>query len=189
MKVNVYINDWKNRRMSGGYAPGDPLTLALSFEAEAGSALDLCDLVFAALNRDGLSPLGSLDVARIAAYHQVYPSLSVGDIVEVDGQKYACQTVGWLPVATTKGGPKFPMGQFVATPGVLALGVDIQPLLTRHASGDWGDLCAEDLATNEQALIDGGGLMSSYDTPKGAVWVITESDRSVTRVLLADRDY
>ena len=184
MKVNVYINEWKNRRLMGSYSPGDPLTLALSFEAEAKSALDLCDLVFAALNRDNPNPLGTLDVARIAAYHKVYPSLSVGDVAEVDGQKYACQIVGWLPVEMPKGTPKFLLGQFVATPAVLATGVDIQPLLARHASGDWGDLCASDKVRNEDALAIGERLMSSYETPEGSVWIITEADRSVTTVVL-----
>ena len=187
MKVNVSINQSERRFLTGGYQPGDPMKLALTFEAEAESALVLCDQVFAALNSPISAPLGTLDVARaVAAYHKVYPSLSVGDIVEVDGKRYVCQTVGWLPLDTT--GPKFPMGQFVATPSVLALGVNIQPLLARHASGDWGELCAEDKATNEQALIDGGRLMSSYDTPVGTVWVITEADRSVTTVLLP-QDY
>lgn len=182
MKVNVYINQSERRFLTGGCQPSDPMELALTFEAEAESALGLCDQVFAALNCDTPAPAGTLDVARITAYHQVYPSLSVGDIVEVDGQKYVCQTVGWLPLETT--GPKFPMGRFVATPGALALGVDIQALMARHAAGDWGDLDAEDKAANEYGLAHGERLLSAYNTPKGTVWIITERDRSVTTVLL-----
>jgi hypothetical protein len=95
---------------------------------------------------------------------------------------HVCQTAGWLPLETT--GPKFPMGRFVATPGAFALGIDLQALLARHASGDWGDLCAEDLATNEHDLAHGERLFSSYKTEKGTVWIITERDRSVTTILL-----
>jgi hypothetical protein len=182
MKVNVHINQSERRFLTNGYYPGDPLALALSFEAEAESALVLCDRVFAALNSPGPVPVGTLDAVHIAAYHKVYPSLSVGDIVEVDGKRYVCQTAGWLPLETT--GPKFPMGRFVATPGAFALGIDLQALLARHASGDWGDLCAEDLATNEHGLAHGERLFSSYKTEKGTVWIMTERDRSVTTVLL-----
>lgn len=191
MKVNVYINGSKSRFASRSYKPSDLLTLALTFEAEAESPLVLCDQVFAALNCDTPAPVGTLDRTRIKAYRKVFPSLSVGDIVEVDGQKYDCRDVGWLPTKVEKPGPKFPilhLGRIVATPGVLALGVDTNALLTRHVSGDWGDLDAEDKATNENGLLHGERLMSSYETPKGTVWVITERDRSVTTLLLPE-DY
>lgn len=63
--------------------------------------------------------------------------------------------------------------------------------LTRHCKGDWGDLCDEDIATNNDALINGGRLMSAYKVPdelvdkfdEDKIWVITEWDRSVTTVL------
>ena len=46
--------------------------------------------------------------------------------------------------------PLFPLGQIVATPAVIAHFNEhhqsILPLLRRHVSGDWGELCAEDLA-------------------------------------------
>lgn len=62
-------------------------------------------------------------------------------------------------------------------------------VLSRHVSGDWGDLSDEDKETNEQALKEGNRLLSSYDTDSGVkVWVITEWDRSVTTVLLPE-DY
>ena len=182
MKVNVSINQSERRFLTGGYQPGDPMKLALTFEAEAESALTLCDRVFAALNAPAPAPVGTLDVPHILAYHQTYPSLSVGDIVEVDGKRYVCQTVGWLPLETA--GPKFPMGRFVATPGALALGIDLQALLARHTSGDWGDLGLEDQALNDRSVAEGERLLSSYDTPKGKVWIITEWDRSVTTILL-----
>ena len=76
------------------------------------------------------------------------------------------------------------MGWFVATPGALALGIDLQALLARHTSGDWGDLGLEDQALNDRSVAEGERLLSSYDTPKGKVWIITEWDRSVTTILL-----
>lgn len=90
---------------------------------------------------------------------------------------------------------RFPLGQVVATPGVLALleehGFNLFDLLARHASGtDWGDVGPEDSKTNDQALIHGGRVLSSYtlvpDVNDTRVWIITEWDRSVTTALRPD---
>ena len=81
----------------------------------------------------------------------------------------------------------FELGQTVATTGVTEIinEIDIAVLITRHASGDWGDMCREDRESNETALLSGEGrLFSSYNTPTGKIWIITEADRSVTTVLL-----
>jgi hypothetical protein len=58
--------------------------------------------------------------------------------------------------------------------------------LVRHATGDWGELCAFDRRQNEIALRDGYRVLSSYDTPEGRVWIITEADRSITTILLPE---
>jgi len=83
-----------------------------------------------------------------------------------------------------------PLGKVVATPGALKLLLDVgeHPFdyLARHASGDWGDLCAFDLHQNERALRVGERIFSSYETPAGKVWIITEADRSVTTILLPE---
>jgi hypothetical protein len=90
--------------------------------------------------------------------------------------------------------PRFPLGQrIVATPGALEALEDAQQapfeFLRRHVAGDWGDVDAEDKALNDQALLDGTRLLSSYRTSKGqTIWVITEADRSVTTILLPE-DY
>ncbi|MFX1695912.1 hypothetical protein [Paraburkholderia sp. A1RO-1] len=91
-------------------------------------------------------------------------------------------------------GPRFPMGRPAITPGAQATldaaGIEGVLLLARHVHGDWGDLSAEDLASNELALLTGMRLLSSYDLPggkgKGKVWIITEADRAVTTILLPD---
>ena len=86
---------------------------------------------------------------------------------------------------------KFPLGQLVATPGALqAMGRAGQSpvvFLERHRCGDWGDVCPADARLNDEALREGGRLLSSYRTMRGEVlWIITEYDRSLTTILLPD---
>jgi hypothetical protein len=86
----------------------------------------------------------------------------------------------------------FPLGQVVATPGALdALGaerIEAEGLLKRHASGDWGELSADDRAENERSLQEGFRIFSAYVLSRTRVklWVITEADRSATTLLLPD---
>lgn len=87
--------------------------------------------------------------------------------------------------------PRFPLGQLLSTPGALKLmqdnDVDPMTLLQRHVRGDWGMICAEDSQANEEALICGARLLSSYLLPgAGVIWIITEADRSVTTCLRPD---
>lgn len=83
-----------------------------------------------------------------------------------------------------------PLGQLVATPHSLALlekaKLSTFALFARQERGDWGDVDIEDAMANEQALIDGGRLMSVYKLEIGTVWVITEADRSATTLLLPE---
>ncbi len=81
----------------------------------------------------------------------------------------------------------FPLGTIVATPGALCVLTreEIATALHRHRSGDWGELDPEDRRANDQALIEGSRLLSAYHSRFGKkFWVITESDRSVTTILL-----
>jgi hypothetical protein len=83
------------------------------------------------------------------------------------------------------------LGKIVATPGVLKLlseaGEDPFSYLARHASGDWGELCAFDRRQNEVALRNGERVLSSYPVgEERRVWIITEADRSVTTILLPE---
>ncbi len=80
----------------------------------------------------------------------------------------------------------FSPGLVVATPGALALGVDLAHYLARHLSGDWGDVDAFDKQQNDLALKEGGRLFSAYKTPSGKLWVVTEHDRSATTFLTPD---
>jgi hypothetical protein len=84
----------------------------------------------------------------------------------------------------------FPFGQVAITANAsLRLSTEeVMTALTRHACGDWGDLCPEDALANDIALYDGGRLFSAYGQGEERLWVITEADRSVTSVLLPE-DY
>lgn len=88
---------------------------------------------------------------------------------------------------------RFDLGRVVMTRAVneLVERSEISPiaLLRRHVTGDWGDLSDEDQHSNEQALIHGDRLFSSYPIHDSlTVWIITEADRSATTLLLP-QDY
>jgi hypothetical protein len=81
----------------------------------------------------------------------------------------------------------FSLGQTVITPAAIEAltNQDVLTALSRHARGDWGDICEEDRKENEFSLREGYRLFSVYHTPIGKkFWIITEADRSVTTVLL-----
>ena len=87
--------------------------------------------------------------------------------------------------------PLFDLGQLVATPGALAVlektGQNPMEFLSRHVTGDWGDLPEEDKKENQFSLEKGFRLLSSYKTNAGdKVWVITEGSRCHTTILLPD---
>ncbi len=86
--------------------------------------------------------------------------------------------------------PLFSLGQTVATPHALELlaqnHTSCFSLLARHQSGDWGDVPAGDALSNQEAIELGYRVMSVYPLETGRVWIITESDRSVTTLLLPE---
>lgn len=87
--------------------------------------------------------------------------------------------------------PKFSTGKVVATPGALAAfteaGEEPRSYLTRHVSGDWGEVDEHDRKENEFALGRHLRIMSAYTLKNGErIWVITEADRSVTTFLLPE---
>jgi len=93
----------------------------------------------------------------------------------------------------------FSLGQIVATPAALEAlaqnGAAPLDFITRHASGDWGDVCPEDKRANEEALVSGARLFSVYRlADRSKLWVITDATidehgaRPVTTLLLPD-DY
>ena len=95
------------------------------------------------------------------------------------------------------GKPLFNPGQIVATPGALALlkKHDVRPLtpLSFHLRGCWGEVDAEDWASNDAAVLNGSRIFSafSYGPDGERLWVITDAasdpaglDRQSTCLLL-----
>ncbi len=87
---------------------------------------------------------------------------------------------------TTISPPLFPLGQIVATPGAIELGVDFAPYLAMHQRGYWGDVSQEDWHENDLSVKNGFRILSAYGEGNGRFWVITEHDRSVTTILKPD---
>jgi len=83
----------------------------------------------------------------------------------------------------------FKLGQVVATHGALAHcerhNINPLQLIGRHAGGDWGDLCADDVAANVHAVQHDERILSAYWQYGEKLYCITEWDRTVTTLLLA----
>ena len=84
---------------------------------------------------------------------------------------------------------RFDLGRVVATPGALEALTTAQSapgeLLRRHASGDWGEIPKEGARENELSVREGYRVVFSYPLRTGAkVWILTDSDRSSTCILL-----
>ena len=63
--------------------------------------------------------------------------------------------------------------------------------MKKHQFGDWGDICKEDAALNDEAIANEGDIdkqmrvMSVYKTSRNeTIWLITEWTREVTTLLL-----
>jgi hypothetical protein len=84
-----------------------------------------------------------------------------------------------------------PLGRLLSTPGAIEAtakaGQDPLELLSRHRTGDWGEVDTGDSAANDQAVIHGARILSVYTLKDGVrLWIITEADRSATTLLLPD---
>lgn len=92
--------------------------------------------------------------------------------------------------------PKFKLGREVATRSVSEWidpsgdeGVrygQVLDCLKRHVSGDWGDVCSDDAALNDEALKLGNRILSVYTVDDRVIWIITEADRSSTTILFPE---
>jgi hypothetical protein len=89
-----------------------------------------------------------------------------------------------------KGPGGFAIGTVVATPRVREAfsGPYLASCVTRHASGDWGELTEEERRLNDLALEQGGTLVSFYRHPVGGrgLYITTTADRSKTTILLLE---
>lgn len=96
----------------------------------------------------------------------------------------------------------FEIGKVVATRRVWDLMTENQQFhdfvsgcLSRYILYDWGDTCAEDWKSNNEAALHGERVMAVYNIPEDMesefeerLWIITERDRSAT-TLLFPSDY
>lgn len=83
-------------------------------------------------------------------------------------------------------------GKIVATRSIademendLAFAREIAVAFDRYQRYDWGELCQEDKALNDQAIKGNDRVLAAYLTSKGKVWIITEWDRSATTILFS----
>jgi len=98
-----------------------------------------------------------------------------------------------LPTASTAP-VRFPLGRQIVTAGINAwlqessdaVFKDFVRAMGRHKMNDWGEVDAEDWATNDRAVRTGERLLSAYTVGDRKIWIITERDRSATTVLFPD---
>ena len=86
-------------------------------------------------------------------------------------------------------GPKFPPGEVVISANAARklTTEDVNTALQRHLRADWGDLAFRNPVENERCLLHACHLLSAYRSAKGErFWVITEPDRSQTRIMLPE---
>lgn len=127
--------------------------------------------------RDEVLPDGSLrtmDMSRILAALNKMSEATDPDAYSNQCNKIIC----------------FSLGQIVATPGALELldrgAVNAAELLQRHQCGDWGNVPPEDAAENDNSVVSGCRILSSYPVADERIWIITEADRSSTTLLLPE---
>ncbi|MCI0540853.1 MAG: DUF6166 domain-containing protein [Verrucomicrobiales bacterium] len=92
-------------------------------------------------------------------------------------------------VVSFETGIKFSLGEIVVTSGALRKlpPEDITAAVRRHARGDWGELDFENAQLNDLRVQEGGPIASIYRASNGVkFYVLTESDRSVTTLLLPE---
>jgi hypothetical protein len=73
-----------SRNLFFGYEPGDRMILGWEGETPAGDSEDVLERLYVLLNRDD-RPTG-----------RICHSMSIGDVVVLDGQAWACAREGWV---------------------------------------------------------------------------------------------
>ena len=85
--------------------------------------------------------------------------------------------------------PLFPLGETTVTPGAarrLDMG-QVKLAIARHASGDRGEMEADDRRLNDERVAKGGTLASIYQTAAGVrIYIITDPGHTRTTVLLPE---
>ena len=90
--------------------------------------------------------------------------------------------------------PRLELGRLMQTRGINSASEEssdfykeVVVAFNRYTRGDWGEMCDEDKALNDEAVRTGGDrVLAAYETSKGKIYIITEYDRSATTILFAD---
>jgi len=83
----------------------------------------------------------------------------------------------------------FELGQIlVTTEAKIRLTVpEISKALRRHVSGDWGNVDTEDWLENDRSVAEGYRISSLFRSARrDKFWIVTEADRSATRVSIPE---
>jgi hypothetical protein len=95
---------------------------------------------------------------------------------------------GILPDANQRKHALFGLGRCVCTPVLLQYfqnsGVGPMHYLRQHSFGLWGDVPTGDACENDMSVVNGYRVRSAYTVKGIKFWIITESDRSMTTLLL-----
>jgi hypothetical protein len=87
----------------------------------------------------------------------------------------------------------FTLGEIVIRPraALLMQNLRINPAspFLRHVTGDWGDVSNDQRRTNEEAVREGGRILSAYGQGNMRIYVITEADRSATTIRAENDDW
>jgi transcription elongation factor Elf1 len=119
-----------------------------------------------------------------------FPALSRADnkteICSACGMREAMEAMAGIKPVKDKRCRAFKT-RIVKTPGVDEFPEDfLMHCLERHANQDWGDVCKEDKKANDNAVLHGGRVLSSYELRGDKLWILTEADRSVTTLMTPD---
>jgi hypothetical protein len=85
----------------------------------------------------------------------------------------------------------FPLGNIYLTIGAKEALAESNELpfkfLSRHQTGDWGELCEDDKRENELSVKEGFRILSAYRTTQNVkLWIISEATRETTTILLPE---
>lgn len=83
----------------------------------------------------------------------------------------------------------FELGKIVVTPGAMEMVGDfgVVYVINLHSHGNYGNVSEMDERLNQWAIANGERIVSTYSGIwEKSVFVVTERDRSVTTVLLAE---
>lgn len=121
---------------------------------------------------------------------KINPQFATDRVREILPATLAAAAAGLeLPLPKRTVSELFPMGKVIASAGVREkiCPVCVGLALKSHAHGVWGRVSQWDALANDQAVKNGGRILSKFRGGAGIeFYVVTEADRSVTTVCLVE---